>query len=442
MTRSILKSKLALGFALVAGSLAVGRSAQAEMLVPIPISGGQFSVEVKIQDGFLHNYGYQNQQLPTLLTPVGTISLTNATVPRLVPRLSAPNLTPINPNTPTSARLDLTGSTALNDGRRAAFNGAPAILHGITNFSSPFPLNSLEYLKPLTSANAQPMPIENYGPGLPQDYAGVIAFQVHAGHFLVPSSALSSPSNSLTQLGISSGQIQVVGRSRGARALGDYSSVENVHFDSYFDYALETFVKTTLSGGAAADLTIPSKQVTLLSPMGTTALSLTYLARSVDQRQSTVVEKMEGRSYKPNNEISSAVANGTVTLNDGSVVQVTDQLMTFQGRTSRVVPFGPMIDSMFALKYEYTIDVTQGSLYINAPKAVNIPQNLNLLPIAADPLAQLATTTTTSQAFPETVEQIKLNTELNPPSELSTTRAVLESPLSSSRILPEMGSFR
>jgi hypothetical protein len=400
--------QLAYSLALVAVSLAGGRSAQAnEAMMAIPVSGGQFTMDLKIQNRQVQQYGYQNNQLPTLLTPVGTINLTQASTPAIGTANSdylsywgsrnekGESSIAVPPSTtthePVNVGMNISGRAGLNDGRTAAFNNAPAVLRATATASAPLsPMQLLSIAPGAVGANTASQFNMVSLPPLPQSYQGTIDVKVQSGHFLVPAAALSNPSNTVTAFNVNALKTNSL-----PIAQSDFFGADNEH-------QLLTFGNQVFTTGSAQEGR-PS-QVTMLSPMGTTSLQLTHLA--VTGYRPQVWELFD--SSKPGTV--TAVANGSVTLTDGKVVKVTDRLMTFALNgsitpTSEVVMGGP---------YAFKLDLTQGSVYIDTTP---VSKTFSLLSAYG----------TTDGA------RSSSNTAMND---------VMSSPLSSSRIMPEVGAFR
>jgi hypothetical protein len=441
MTRSILNSKFVFGLMLVAGSMMVSRSAQAnEAMVAIPVTGGQFTLDVKIQSGTVANYGYQNNQLPTLLTPIGTVSLTNATPARLSnlnPYWGSYNLidgkiVPVTVptttiNEPFSIDLNITGQAGLNDGRNAQFTEAPTSLRGFATASSPISPLSIRKLNPGSGISTLPTA------PLPENYQGTIAVQIQSGQFLVPSSAFSKSSDTVTPFNLSSGSLKTVGAERwetlGTRIVEYPETVAaiptgsgkmdqlNVGKYNLATFDNETFVPSTTQSPLLS-------QVNLLSPMGTTSLSLRYLAVSSYTTQGTTSEGQWMNRDLPRSV--SAVASGTVMLTNGQVVTVNDRLITFNLGTVEDPTLGVNIAGFG--KRSSDINLAQGLLYIDSPST-------------SSP-AKMMTSSSTQQQMPSVLN----STIAEPVRPLSLTpnisRDVLNSPLSTSRIFPEVNALR
>ncbi len=399
-------SQLACSLALVAVSFGMARSAQAnEAMMAIPVSGGQFTMDLKIQNSQVQQYGYQNNQLPTLLTPVGTINLTNASIPAIgavnsdylnywgsrnekgESSIAVPPST--TTNEPVNVGLNVSGRAGLNDGRTADFNNAPAVLRATATASSPLsPMQLLSIAPGAVGANTA----SQFGmvslPPLPQSYQGTIDVKVQSGHFLVPAAALSNPSNTVTAFNVNALKTNSlpIGQS-------DFFGDDNQH-------QLLTFGNQSFTTGAGQDGQ-PS-QLTMLSPMGTTALTLTHLAVTGYRPQTWELFD----SSKPGTV--TAVANGTVTLSDGKVVNVTDRLMTF-GLNGSITPTS---ETVMGGPYAFKLDLNQGSVYIDSAPAA---KTVSLSPDGTRGPGSSA------------------NTIVND---------LMSSPLSSSRILPQIGAFR
>jgi hypothetical protein len=395
-----------------------------EAMVPIPVSGGQFSVDLKIQNGVVQNYGYQNNQVPTLLSPVGTISLTNATAPHILPTGSYWNFPSGNEptaNRPVEITTNLTGQTTLNDGRIAKFSDSPSILYGLATPSSPIAVSSIgRIIGGLYSALSIPE--------LPQNYAGTIAVQVQSGSLLVPTSAFSNPSNTVSKFEINSGTINSVFNDKGG-LLGkteiDYYDAMHQKFTKVWisKYRHLTFRPDLLRSDGSEKT--PITRVTLLSPMGTTSMSLQHLSiMEYDPSRRTE----DWSNFKKPTTVS-AVASGTITLMNGTVVNVSNRLISFD---LDKLTYSPFIydESLTILITPSTTDLTlkQGQLYIDYPEMVTLP---NIGELRIGELRNL----NAIQSIPDPIQNSKSTPE-------ATFTDVIASPLSSSRILPEVGAFR
>ncbi|WP_141211882.1 hypothetical protein [Pseudanabaena sp. SR411] len=111
----------------VAAGAAVMQMPSAEaQIVAVPVTGGGFVVRYDTTEGFKANYTDGN--IPTFVTPVGTIAVTGT------PSLPfwQPGIVIDVTDTPIGVEIDnINGSVSLNDGRNATLNNSPAKLQAI-----------------------------------------------------------------------------------------------------------------------------------------------------------------------------------------------------------------------------------------------------------------------------------------------------------------------
>jgi hypothetical protein len=423
--RSIFTSKLALGLALVGLGLLENSSALAgEPIVAIPVTGGQFTVDLKIQNGVVQNYGYQNNQIPTLLSPVGTISLTSAAAPNIVSFqkywVNDQSLIPEpTSNVPVAVFTSATGQAGLNDGRIAQFKDAAVRLQGLATASSPLFIASMGNLAGGLNSALVPPP-------LPQNYDGTIAVQIQAGNIAIPSSLFSNPSNAVNRFDISSAKISSKTNSSVFESKEDWVKIDRkrLYTSPLFD---QTFSFEANQVGSIS-------QITLLSPMGTTSLNIKNLTFSGYYRDPY------SQIYNPPSETVTAVANGTVLLTDGKVVQVKDRLIWFEPQVLGYVTIPVPNDIMRTTLVG--INLNQGRLYIDNPTNILEPIiSTDIPPIATSNLSEFSISSQT-RILTEPVAQTQLeSSNLQPPS-MTMNSTILASPLSSSRIFPEVGISR
>lgn len=423
--------KLALGLVVMGLGLLESRSALAgEPIVAIPVTGGQFSVDLKIQNGVIQNYSYQNNQLPTLLSPVGTISLTSAAIPNIVSfpkHWSGDNLIPEKTaNVPVLVFTSGTGEAGLNDGRTAQFKNASIRLQGLATPSSPLFIASMGNLAGGMLSALVPPP-------LPQNYDGTIAVQIQAGNVAIPSSLLSNPSSTVTRFNISSGKISSTTNSSVFEPKENWVQVDKtrLYTSPLFDQTLSFDPNQTDS----------ISQMTLLSPMGTTSLSIKNLTFSGYYNSDPY-----SQTYSPPSETVTAVANGTVLLTDGKVVQVKDRLIWFEPGIINYVTIPVPGDIQRTTLIG--VNLNQGSLYINTPN-VDIPKSVvepristDILPIASTTIPNLSIASDTQIRIEPVPQTQPISSELQQSPRGMVSRDVLASPLSTSRIMSEIGADR
>ena len=413
-------SKLALSLVLIGLGLLESSSAMAgEPIVAIPVTGGQFTVDLKIQNGVVQNYGYQNNQLPTLLTPVGTISLTSASAPNIVSSRqywaygdrSVPEPTS---NVPVSILTYGTGSAGLNDGRMARFKDAYIPLQGFATASSPLSIASMGNLAGRL-LNAATFP-----PSLPQNYDGTIAVQIQSGTIAIPSSSFSNPSNAVTRFDISSGKITSKINSR----------LDQLSLSS-FDQILSFDPNQVDSMG----------QIALLSPMGTTSLNIKNLRFSNYYKNNTY----DG-TYASPPETVTAVTNGTVLLTNGKVVQVKDRLIWFEPEIIKY-DYVRDPDELMGLRL-VGVNLKQGSLYIDTPD-IDTPTNIleskvsnDIPPIDSRNISDLRIASDTQVRIEAATQTQLTGSGLQQSPREMVNSDVLASPLSTSRILSKIGVGR
>jgi hypothetical protein len=452
--RSILTSKLALGLALVGLGLLENSSALAgEPIVAIPVTGGQFTVDMKIQDNIVQNYGYKNNQIPTLLSPVGTISLTSATTPHIVSldkNQTMGNYAMLEPSKDISVSVltTLTGRAGLNDGRNAQFENAPANFRGLATASSPISTANLFYL---TKDSIHYSPIMPAAGPLPE-YQGSIDIKIQSGHIMVPNSAFSTAQTTTTRFDVNSGTIYRTDRYATSQQLGTklisypdiYGTMRQFNISRY---GMLVFPGEIFSSDPS-QVTATSR-VSVLSPMGTTSLSLTNLAvlNSINPLPGADGSMRDLNSSKT----VSAVANGTVMLANGRVVNVVDRLMTFDLGTIENPPLSEdgSLSGMFAEKRPMEINLKQGSVYIDTPAPLPVissnpsePKELTEVPPIAIPNLSEFGISSETRITTEPVAQTQLESPNLQPSSMTMNGAILSSPLSSSRIFPEVGISR
>jgi hypothetical protein len=447
---------LNLGFGVVVGTIGIGAAfapvAQAFFqydptapIVPtisVPVTGGNFSVDLNIQNGVVQNYGYTNNQLPTFLTPVGTINITGATLPNLGwadtrttneimnPSGSNASSNPIagvnlnnNSTSSVTAVLQITGSTQLNDGRSATFTNTNAFLFGSATASSPFPIESIgTATDPNVVPNNDPVfyPASVFRP-LPNTYQGTIQMTIQTGSVMVPQSAFSNASQSETRLAIASGDVQYMLYS-GSKQLQSRSSSGTQVWPEIFTFNL---ADQQLTNGVG-------EQLALSSPDGEMNLTIRNISQVIYPAGTPLITMNDGT--KRLGYIMTGITNGNVTLTNGQRFNINDRLISF-----------------YTTDYNEERRVTiigGGELFVDST-AIIPPLAPN--PIAATEATSPIATTTASTPDPQlsilTDTTIANQAQTKPPIAPSlpnpqTVRAILDSPLSSSRIFPDMGAFR
>jgi hypothetical protein len=406
----------------------------------IPITGGQFNVDLNIQNAQVQNYSYTNNQLPTLLTPVGTIGLTSAKVPSILmwqspgSRLDQPTEVYENGKFGSepqfvSTWLQANGNIQLNDGRYAKFQDSDVFLLGRATASSPISAKQL--------ANATGLGAFEENSTLPDAYQGTINVNIYQGGLLVPQTAFSSASSDQSRLGIQAGKIEFDNnRARFPAAsrqilLGTPEPPSiNVEAASLMIYDVPEF------GG------INSKSIKLSSPEAELDLQFSNLNRIIyPPSVASLVQKYDGSMVR--GETLTVTANGTVNLSGGQVVAVKNRLVTLN--------VGYQYNSV---TQQFDTVVFGGNVYIDpVPSkqivAIESTSNQQIVPIT-EPEAKIESEAKVATILTDTsiVDQVQNLTQLqiarpisNLPSQ-NTIADIMASPLSSSRIFPDMGALR
>jgi hypothetical protein len=435
-------------------------------IVGVPVTGGQFSVDLNVQNGVVQNYSYTNNQLPTLLTPVGTINLTGATLPILgwqdnrSSEMIKAKLNPIaginldNSPKPITASMQVTGSTQLNDGRSATLTNTRALLYGTATASSPFPIESIgtaTKLDALLHASVYTGgPISDAGEptykALPNTYQGAIQMNIQQGAVMVPQQSFSAAQNSEARLSIVWGEHLLENQD---------TIIVRGQYDGDIEYLGHRALPSTLVLNSQ-DQTItasPDSEMKLFSLDGTMSLTINHRVTTLWGSFSGLAP-VAGYYFGRHKEglIWTGVVNGHVTLANAQKVKVQDRLITFYDART--------YDNS---QREFIWGIVGGDLYVDPNAIVPPPKPIPISPTEPTPISIAAlsnSTTPSNPTAPSNLEpqqsiltdttianQLRNNTAqlpiLRPTSSSQNTIAdIAASPLSSSRIFPDMGALR
>jgi hypothetical protein len=442
-------------FGVISSSILSQHSAQAQQtanslvvpMVSIPVTGGQFSVDLNIQNGQVQSYRYTNNQLPTLLTPVGTINLQAATVPAISPYDTQPieaffqGDTTVKPEALRLGRdpkqvvtaMQVTGSSQLNDGRSANFENTNAFLAGSAVASSPYPIESIGTATDPDRAHVRTSLM--YQP-LPRTYQGTIQVTVQSGGVMVPKSSFSAAAPTEKQLALASGSFQFGNNQRFIGNVANRPSGTQPIVSESMGMNVEDTFLINADGG----------QMTLISPDGEMRLTMkntTYLLYGGIEPELTAYDgtKYIGLPW-------TGTVSGTVTLSDGQQLKVQDRLMSFYMR----ILFNPETNTA-------RNEIFGGEFYADST-AIIPPIPTKPTPIAPPALPEptpiieavplptpekqpsiLADTTVVNQA-PANAPPPPIVTRPQPLANSRQVMDIMASPLSSSRIFPDMGALR
>ncbi len=308
----------------------------AAQFIAIPISNGSFALR-----GTGGGTEYVNPAAPmTLLSPAGTINITNVPLPS---GAVAPTITT---NTPVGMYFDnVGGSTSLNDGRTANFTAGYL---------------KLQALGTVAGAASAPM--------LPTDPGVVVNYAVQFGSLAVPQTNFSPAPASAASIPISSG----------------------------------AFTINVPTNGQAGTVTINS----ILTPQGTANLTLTLPDLGTTPKGDLL---LNGGSQPI---LMHAIANGSITLNNGTVTPINNGLVSLTGTATLTNGtgfwYGEQIPETPAT---VQVTITGGSISVPPSAAVLPPQPPQpILPV--EPISPPPSLLPAQSGLPTQSTQVTQSTQL------------------------------